>query len=536
MERAAMPRAPEVAVQEPDLFLSSLSPSPGQKRVALGFVIGLLVLFVLVVAGPLSRVPAMRVDAFVPAYATALFVCDSLTAVLLFAQFSIVRSRALLVIANGYLFTALMQVPWILVFPGVFVPGTGLLGGQQSTSWVYFLQHAGFPLFVAGYALDKGARPGDRLPQRSLGAQIGGSIALTATLVCALAFSCIHGQALLPQVTTDAVHLGPLWPYIGVPVAMLSICALAALRGRPRRSMLDLWLMVVMLLYAVEIPLSYYPNPARFSISWYAVRVIGIISGSLVLIVLLREINALYGRSLAAVLAQRREREARLMTGGTIAANIAHEIKQPLTAIVTNAGSGLRFLDRGTPDIARAKEALASIASDGHRAADIIEGIRRTYRSEAGKRAPLDLGELVRETIELERGELKEHGIAVSVQESGNLPRISGDRVQLQQVLLNLVANAIEAMAPRQDPKVLRVELAAADGGDIMVTIADTGPGVRLEDSGRIFMPLFTTKPQGMGMGLAICRAIIEAHGGLLWHVPHAPNGAAFQFVLHPER
>src|SRR5436309_1855681 len=141
---------------EAELFvLSGLSPGPAQKRLALVVVLGLLVVSS-VIAGPLAGVQLGRIDAFVPAYATAMLVNDTITAILLFAQFSILRSRAILVIASGYLFTALVLIPWILVFPGVFGP-TWLMGGLQSTSWLYFLQHAGFPLFVIGYALSKDA-------------------------------------------------------------------------------------------------------------------------------------------------------------------------------------------------------------------------------------------------------------------------------------------------------------------------------------------------------------------------------------------
>src|SRR3954466_1264566 len=140
--------------EEQHFILASVSPGRAQRRLALAVVLALLVAF-LIMAGPLSTIRLARGDAFVPAYATAIFVNDSITAVLLFAQFSILRSRALLVIASGYLFTALMLIPWILAFPGVFAPNVGLIGGLQSTSWLYFAEHAGLPLFVIGYALSK---------------------------------------------------------------------------------------------------------------------------------------------------------------------------------------------------------------------------------------------------------------------------------------------------------------------------------------------------------------------------------------------
>src|SRR5216684_6973279 len=167
---------------EQHFILSSVSPSRAQKRLALVLVLALLVAW-LITDGALSTIQSGRIDAFVPAYATAMFVNDSITAVLLFAPFSILRSRALLVIASGYLFTALVVIAWMLTFPGVFAP-SGLLGaGPQSTSWLYILWHAGFPLFVIAYALSKDAGPPRRLWWASAGAAILSSVAVTAAVV-----------------------------------------------------------------------------------------------------------------------------------------------------------------------------------------------------------------------------------------------------------------------------------------------------------------------------------------------------------------
>src|ERR1700730_4520139 len=180
-----------VVPEEQHFILSSLSPTRAQRRLALAVVLVLLVVL-FITEGPLSTTQAARIDAFVPAYATAMFVIDSITAVLLFAQFSILRSRALLAIANGYLFTALILIPWTLTFPGIFTPG-GLLGAglQQSTHWLYILWHAGFPMFVIAYALLKDADPAKRLWQGSVGAAILSSVAVTAAVVCD--FSCHSG-------------------------------------------------------------------------------------------------------------------------------------------------------------------------------------------------------------------------------------------------------------------------------------------------------------------------------------------------------
>src|SRR6201982_1008470 len=214
--------------EEQHFILSTLSPSLAQRRLALAVVLALLVAFV-ITAGPLSTIQPGRIGAFVPAYATAIFVIDFLTAVLLFTQFSILRSRGLLAIANGYLYTALIVIPWMLTFPGVFTPG-GLLGaGLQTTTWLYTLWHAGFPLFVIAYALLKDADPAKRLWQGSVGAAILSSVAMTAAVVCAATFLVTAGDAHLPHTMLDPVHFSTLRIYIAGYQALLSAAALIVL-------------------------------------------------------------------------------------------------------------------------------------------------------------------------------------------------------------------------------------------------------------------------------------------------------------------
>ena len=288
-----MLKASAIVPEEQQFILSNLSPGPAQKWLALAIVLCLLVV-VFIVAGPLSSIHVRRVDAFVPAYSMAMFVNDSITAILLFTQFAILRSGAVLVIASGYLFTALILIPWILTFPGALAP-TGLVGGPQSTLWLYFFWHAGFPMCVIGYGFSKDSDPGKRFGQGTVRGAIILSVALTAAAVSVAGFVCIAGEPLLPRVMLDSRRFGPLvWPFVGVPVLLLSISALVLLWLR-RRSMLDLWLMVVMCLYSAEI-LNYYPNPERYSLGWYAVRVIGFSSSLLVLVLLLYEITNLYAR------------------------------------------------------------------------------------------------------------------------------------------------------------------------------------------------------------------------------------------------
>lgn len=513
---------------ERHFVLSNRPPTRAQKRLALGIVIGLSFALYLV-TGPFGGIQLGAVHSFVAVYTTAMFVTDTITAVLLYAQFSILRSRATLVIASGYLFTALLIVPYLLAFPGVLTPD-GVVGGLQASAHLYLVWHCGFPLFVLAYALSRD----EAAPRRQhghVGSAILKSVGLTAAAAALVAVLCINVDTLLPRIMLDQSRFVPEWPWVvGAPIVVLCSIALVVLWLR-RRSILDLFLMVVLCAYIVEIPPHYFPFPARFSTGWYAVRVTSLISSSIVLVVLLHEITALYGGLLGAVLRQRREREVRLMTGDAVAASIAHEVRQPLTAMVTTADAGLRFLDRLLPDLDKARESFRHIVADGHRAGDVIRSIRANFKSDVRDRVTFDLNELIAEALVLEHGQLQEHRVVVRNEVDRKLPPIHGNRVQLQQVLLNLIANAIDAMA-KGETRVLGIRSERHERDRIRVSVTDTGTGIDRQNAERVFNPLFTSKPDGMGMGLSICRAIVEAHDGALWFAPNEPQGTVFQFTL----
>jgi len=517
-------------LEEQDFILSSLAPGPGQKRLALA-VVAVLFVVLFAVAAPLAGVQLPRVAAFIPIYATAMFVNDMITALLLFAQFSLLRSLALLAISCGYLFTALILIPWMLTFPGVITP-TGLLGaGLQSTAWLHIIWHAGFPMLVLAYALVKDGDPTKRLWTGSVRAAILAGVGATAGVVIAATYLVTAADARLPALMRDNLQFAPLWRYVAAIPFFLSVAAGATLWLR-RRSVLDLWLMVVMCGGAIEMVMIGYPNPARYSMGWYSGRVVGVLSGSLVLVVLLYEITTLYARLLRAVAAQRQERAARLMTGEAVSASIAHEIRQPLAAMTASAAAGRRWLNRQPPDAAEAIAAFEAILATGRRASALIESIRAMFRKDLATRISLDMTELVMEVLELLEVELREHRIAVRVEAPDQTPRVSGDRVQLQQVLINLISNAIEAMAGADGRRELRVRSETHETGGVVISVADTGLGIAPADADQIFNAAFTTKRRGMGMGLSICRSIVEAHDGQLWVTGNRPHGAVFQLLI----
>ncbi|EWY39562.1 histidine kinase [Skermanella stibiiresistens SB22] len=216
----------------------------------------------------------------------------------------------------------------------------------------------------------------------------------------------------------------------------------------------------------------------------------------------------------------------RLTTMGELAASIAHEVNQPLTAIVTNAGACLRYLDE-------AKQAMERIVRDGHRAGDVVRSIRGLTRKSSAELAPLDINDTITDILTLLRGEFRRHEVTLEASLSDEVGLVLGDRVQLQQVMLNLIKNGIEAMAGvTTRSRLLRVTTTPERHDLVLVAVEDTGVGVDPTQLDGIFDAFFTTKQEGMGMGLAICRSIIESHGGNLWAAPRQPHGSVFRFTL----
>jgi PAS domain S-box-containing protein len=223
---------------------------------------------------------------------------------------------------------------------------------------------------------------------------------------------------------------------------------------------------------------------------------------------------------------------ARLTTMGELAASLAHEINQPLAAIVTNGSAGLRWLNQGQPDLDEARAALSRIVRDGARAADVIRGLRALAKKTGPELAKVDINDTILEVLALTRSEMQRHGVVLHTDLfSGDRP-VFADRVQLQQVLMNLILNGIEAMRAVAGQRVLAISSEPAGPDGVLVAVADAGPGLDPTTADRIFEPFFTTKPQGMGMGLSICRSIITAHGGQLWASPGVPCGAVFRFTV----
>jgi signal transduction histidine kinase len=228
-----------------------------------------------------------------------------------------------------------------------------------------------------------------------------------------------------------------------------------------------------------------------------------------------------------------RERDNKLMSLQAVVASISHEIKQPLSAIAMHAGAAQRLLSSASPDLGEAQSALTDVVSDSHRTGQILDNLRQLFGKDRQEKQAIDVNELILSTLRILRGELADYGVTPALNLASELPLVTGQRSQLHEVLLNLVHNAIEAMAPvKMNGRALRARTKLGSGNTIVIEIEDSGSGIDPERLESIFEAFVTTKPHGMGLGLAICRAIVERHGGKLSVASDGRSGALFQIVL----
>ena len=519
------------AREDHPFLLTTSPPSRSQRRLAVCVLV--ILVAALLVTAPFARIPLKHTELLLPAYASAVFVNELITAALLLALFSVQRSRAVLALSIGYLFSGAMVLPWALTFPGVFaslgLPDTGL----QSTAAIATLRRLGFPLFVFAYALMKDSGSSVRNSHGSVRRIILGSVIGVVAIACALTWLIVTSDDSLPRFMKDTRNVSALWQYVPATAVCLYVVGLLILWIR-QRSVLDVWLMVVLFTLLIEIVLlSYLSSGLRLSVGWWAGRLFGLVSASIVLLVLLSETTTLYARLARSVSAERRAREARLTAMEAFSASIAHEVNQPLASMVTNADAGLRWLGRQSPDLAEAHAALKRIVNDGHRAGNVIEGIRTMFKKGAQERVSVNMNRLVDEALRRCQSEVQLGHVSIRAELDSQLPLVTGSPVQLQHVISNLVANAIDAMTAVTDrERVLHVKSARQDSGSILVSVEDSGTGLDPKYKERIFEPFFTTRSDGMGMGLMFCRSVIEAHGGRLWMTDNEPHGAIFRFTL----
>jgi signal transduction histidine kinase len=308
------------------------------------------------------------------------------------------------------------------------------------------------------------------------------------------------------------------------------VAAFAALWGQRKRSELDLWLMIVTLALICEIMSNALLISSRFTFGWYASRLFSIVTSAIVLAVLVEETVMLYGRMARSNEMLLRERKNRLLNLEALASAIRHEVGQPLAAVELNAQAIELFLQREPPKVEAARSAAEDTIAGARRISEVLDDIGGLFGKARREPVSIDLNDAVLEVLHGVDAELKARRITARVELTPDLPPVIGQRGQLQEVLVNLVQNAIDALESVEGgDRELRLETETSGKYAAVVTVADNGPGIDPGKSEEIFEAFFTTKQKGMGLGLAICRMIVERHGGQLVVSSARPHGAVFQ-------
>jgi len=512
-------------------LISTLPPGPRQRWIARALVIVLAAAFLGTVA--YRDVQLQRYDAFVPIANTIICLNDVITAALLYAQFSVTRSRALLALASGFLFKSLTMIPHALTFPGAFAP-SGLLGARvQTTAWLYMTQHLVFVLSAVAYTLLRERRTESSDDDGSAAISIGVAVGGVSASIAAVTWLFIVGTDLLPPIMADSIHTTAVFHEFGTQLLLLEAVVSIVVFRRRATSMIDLWLKVAMCSWLIETFFQVIIR-SRFSLVFYVSRSMGVVSSSFVLIVFLSESLMLHRRLVLAVLGREQEREGHRTAIEIVVGALAHELRQPLTAILLNEKACARLLSTSPQSPEDVSASLDDIRDSALRAGEIIDSVRTMFDAPgAQSRAAVDGNALVREAVELMRLDLEAHHVSVEFDLAPQALSIRAHRGQLLEVLLNGLKNAIESLATitgrRRDIGVRTLPLGA---NGIAITIEDSGAGVDIRVRRRVFEPFYTTKPQGMGLGLSICESIVSAHGGALTLEPGSPHGATLRIEL----
>jgi signal transduction histidine kinase len=655
------------ATDQESVVLAKLPAGPRERRIAL--VIGLVLLAIGVVTVPFGTAHHQASNTPSAIQFSLAFLADLITWFLLISQFRIVRSRALLVLASGYLFISVMNISEILTMWGQFSP-TGLLNaGRQTGLWLALAAYSGFPLAVFFYSVMK-KEPRPLAAQSSTRSAIAASVAIVIAIVLALTWVAIAGESHLPRIVPADGQPYTKLQDVGAILILFAAATVVLLWSR-RRSVLDLWLLVAMCACLAEGITKWLNTSFRFGLPFYVGNALFIISSTALLIVLLKETMTLYGRLAVALVALRRlsaeklqrseaylteaqqlshtgsfgrslfndeiywsdetyrifeldrsaqpsleaiiqrihpedrdqvrktidratqertgfdieyrflkpddsvkylhvvartlesspgnfefvgavtdvteriqaedalrqaqaelARANRVTTMGELAASLAHEVSQPISAAVTNASTCLRWLEHDEPDLEEVRAAAKRILKDGKLAGEIIRRTRAQFEKGASKRELTDVNEIIQETIALLSREAMRYNISIRTELAADLPALIGDRVQLQQVAMNLIVNSIDAMKDVDRAREMNIKSRRVEGDQILVSVSDSGIGLPPEQAEQIFKAFFTTKPHGTGMGLRISRSIIESHGGRLWADGAPGCGATFHFSL----
>jgi signal transduction histidine kinase len=516
--------------QEFPLIIANMPATPRQKAWAVGVAVLLIVLAVVI--APFARIQLGQINGFVPVLQTALALAEFITAALLFAQFSIQPQRALLALASGYIFSGSFAFLQTLAFPNGYAAAGFIGNGLDSPAWLYVLWHTAFPAAILVYGFTKDHSTAGR-PGRPAIAAIMLAFGCIAAMVAGLTWMVTAKVEFLPSFyVNDVRHQTPLGNQVNLILLLWNVTALTVLFAR-MRTILDLWLMVTLLAYLPNFLVAIIGSSVRFTVGWYAARGFVLVGSCMLLTVLLIETMFLYSRLASVIALQRRERANRLLSIDAVTGAIAHELRSPLGAISLNAATGLSHLRAASPELEELENILCDIEADGDRAADIISSIREMTIKTAHGGASANVEDIAELTLRLLKHDLLANGVSVTTELQGNMPPVALDGTELQQIVLNLCKNAIDAMSSvPADQRQLRLKTAVDGGTTVHLSVEDSGTGITPRHQERIFDPFFTTKQGGMGLGLAISSNLVARCGGRLRLVKSDVRGSVFELEM----
>jgi signal transduction histidine kinase len=512
------------------LGLFDTPSSRRQDAVALAIISAQIVVSLAVLPLGDFRLPA--IPSFLLITDVVMFMGEVITTALLYAQANVFRSRALAILGTCYLATALLLVAHALTFPGAFSPN-GLLGaGLNTPAWIYYLRNPIFNIGMILYAQFKHSELSAPPNTEKIAPKIGIHIFAAIVLATAITMLSTIGRDFLPPVFLDRTHVMQSRNAVYEGFWSVTWIIPIVVVWRRRSSVLDLWLLVALACWLLQ-ALFDMTDTGRFTVAFYWLFAMTLFSHLVVMLALLSESTRLYARLALSASAWKRERETRLMSIDALAAAISHEVAQPLAAVGLNANAGLKWLSGEPPNVQRAKMSLRATIEAGKLAVGIIKGVRATFANKTNERTTFDLADLVNTTVPMLQRELNGGRIFLHIELDDNLPPILADLVQLQRVLLNLLSNAIESLGATEGrARHLAVRAATLGNKAVVLEVSDNGVGIAPGDLDHIFDPFFTTKATGTGLGLSLCRIIVEAHGGRLWASAGEEHGATFHMEL----
>lgn len=518
-------------------FLSTVPAGRSDVRIVTAVLAVSVLIFL--AAAPFAKVQLPAVFAFIPIYQSALIITDIITAVLLFGQFAILRSPSLLVLACGYLFSAFMAIAHTLSFPGLFAEGGLVTGGQQTTAWLYFIWHGGFPLFVVGYAALENMKTGP-LPTNKPLAAVGLSAASILVLALIAVLITTKGHDLLPRVMVGDLEASRTI-YFAIATWLIGIAALVVLWLKPRRSVLDLWLMAVMAVWAFDAALASVLNDSRFDVGWYAGRLYGLAAMSFILMVLLIEHSVLYARLIASRENELREyRRAEEKAAELAAVNrdleafsysVSHDLRAPLRSI--DGFTRVLQEDYAKNLDQEGREHADRIRRAAQRMGDLIDdmlNLAQVSRTDL-RLAEINLGALAREIADTLRERAPDRKATFVIAEP---IQAQGDFGLMRIALDNLLGNAWK-FTKNSSPAEIEIGQRVVDG-EPACYVRDNGAGFDMAYAGKLFQAFQRLHDAqefpGSGIGLAIVHRIVTKHGGRIWAESEPGKGTTFYFTL----